>query len=214
MNNTQPVLGILGAGKLGTTLAQLSLKASYPVFIAGSGTVEKIKLSVEVITPGALAVTAEDAIKRSDIVILALPLSKYQNLPKDLLQGKLVIDAMNYWWEVDGTFPALASAPSSSELIQQFLSESRVVKALSHIGYHHLHDDARLLGAKDRKAMAIAGDTLPDIKLVAHLVSDLGFDPVYIGNLSEGKKLEPGNPLFGASVNVVTMKKMIGLENK
>src|SRR5438105_2482097 len=130
MNNRKPVLGILGAGKLGIALAQLALKVSYTVYIASSGTAEKIKISVEILTPGALAVTAVEAIRRSDIVILALPLSKLKNLPVDELQGKLVIDTMNYWWEVDGTISELESSPSSSEMVQRLLSKSRVVKAL------------------------------------------------------------------------------------
>lgn len=214
MNKTEPVLGILGAGKLGTTLAQLSLKASYQVYIAGSGTAEKIRLSIEILTPGAIAVTAVEAIKNSDIVILALPLSKYTTIPVKELQGKLVIDAMNYWWEVDGNIPDLESAPSSSEMIQRFLPQSRVVKAFSHIGYHNLHDDAREPGEADRKAMAIAGDYKSDLQIVARIVTDLGFDPVIIGNLAEGKILEPGNALFGASINEMKMIKLLGLDNK
>lgn len=208
MSNQKPVLGILGAGKLGTVVAQLALKAGYTVYIAGSGAVEKIKLSVEVITPGAIPVTAEEAIKNSDIVVLALPLSKYKNLPVAALQNKLVIDSTNYWWEVDGKMPDLEKWPSSSEMVQAFLPTSRVVKAISHIGYHNLLDDARPAGAPDRKAMAIAGNDPHDTQRVASLVSDLGFDPVLIGKLSEGKKLEPGNPLFGASVDAATLRNL------
>lgn len=212
MSKQKPVLGILGAGKLGTVVAQLALKAGYTVYIAGSGAVEKIKLTIEVITPGALASTAEEAIKSSDIVILALPLSKYKNLPVEALQTKLVIDATNYWWEVDGKMPDLEKYSSSSEMIQAFLPTSRVVKALSHIGYHNLLDDARPSGAADRKAMAIAGDNPRDTEQVADLIADLGFDPVIIGHLADGKKLEPGNPLFGASVDAQTIRKLAGIE--
>lgn len=214
MSNQKPVLGILGAGKLGTVVAQLALKAGYTVYIAGSGAVDKIKLSVEVITPGAIAVTAEEAIKHSDIIILALPLSKYKNLPVAALQHKLVIDATNYWWEVDGSMTDLAQWPSSSEMIQAFLPNSHVIKALSHIGYHNLLDDARPAGAADRKAMAIAGNDPHDTQLVATLVANLGFDPVLIGKLAEGKKLEPGSSLFGASVDAPTLRNLAKLNNK
>ncbi len=209
MNNSKPVLGILGAGKLGTVLAQLALKAGYKVYIAGSGAPEKIELSIKIITPGAKAVTAAEAINRSDIVILALPLSKYKNIPVGELKDKLVIDAMNYWWEVDGTIPELDTAPSSSEMVQTFLPKSRVVKALSHMGYHHLLDDARSAGAPDRKAIAVAGDNPTDNARVSQLVNDLGFDPVIIGGLSAGKILEPGNPLFGASVNADAVRELL-----
>ena len=51
MNNTKPILGILGAGKLGVTLSQLALKVPYTVYIAGSGSAEKIKLSTDILTP-------------------------------------------------------------------------------------------------------------------------------------------------------------------
>jgi predicted dinucleotide-binding enzyme len=200
VNSLKPTIGILGAGKLGTVLAQLFVKAGYQVYVAGSGHASKIALSVKVITPGALAVTTTDAIAQADIVILALPLGKYQNLPAKALEDKLVIDAMNYWWEVDGDMPQLKSAASSSEMVQSYLKGARVVKALSHMGYHNLFDDTRPTGATDRKAIAIAGDNTADNMLVSKLIDDLGFDPIIIGELHAGKLLEPGSPMFGASV--------------
>jgi predicted dinucleotide-binding enzyme len=200
VNNPKPVIGILGAGKLGTVLAQLFIKAGYQVYIAGSGDASKIALSVKVITPGALAVTVDVAIAQAHIVILALPLGKYRTLPAKLLEAKLVIDAMNYWWEVDGNMPELQSASSSSEMVQAYLKGSRIVKALSHMGYHNLFDDTRPVGSNDRKVIAIAGDNIADNKLVSKLIDDLGFDPIIIGGLSAGKFLEPGSSMFGASV--------------
>ena len=210
MTKTTQTIGILGAGKLGITLARIARHYGFEVNVAGSGDVKKIALTIEVLAPGAKAITSEEVVNNSDVVILALPLGKFKNLPKEALANKLVIDAMNHWWEVDGERSGILPVDqSSSEAVQEFLYESRVVKAFNHVGYHDLFDEHRLAGIAGRKAVAIAGDQSNDIETVAKLVDSLGFDPLVVGKLREGKKLEPGMSTFGASVGIDELKELI-----
>ncbi|MEO5535246.1 MAG: NAD(P)-binding domain-containing protein [Pseudolysinimonas sp.] len=192
------VIGILGAGKVGTVLARLALAAGHRVLISASGSAERIALIIEVLAPGAEAATTSEVIERSDVVILALPLGKVRSLPVDLLVGKLVIDSTNFWEPVDGPLPEFTADPrGTSEVVADLLPGARVVKAFSHLGYHDLDERPLPTGHPDRVALAIAGDDECDIAEAATLIDELGFEPVPTGPLATGKDFQAHTRAFG-----------------
>ena len=198
-------LGILGAGRVGTSVARAALKAGYAVNIAGSGSARQISLIVEVVVPGARAVSGTEAIESADIVVLALPLHKYRSLDPALLAGKVVIDAMNYWSPIDGTQDDFEFG-TSSETIAEYLPGARLVKTLNHIGYHELEADDLPEGDPARRALAVASDDDEAAALVMDFINNLGYDPINAGPLSAGAAFQPGTIIFGAAHNASDMR--------
>ncbi len=212
MNTLNPdrTIGILGAGRVGTILAKLAVNAGYRVHFAGSGDPSRIEHIATILGPRATAATVEDAANAADIVILALPLAQHTTLPVDALRGKIIIDATNYWWETDGVRAEYTDPlTSTSEIVQAFFPDSRVVKALNHMEFRDLDDESRPANAPGRKALAIAGDDPAAVEAVAALVDAFGFDPVNAGPLSEGVRMEPNTELFGANVDAAEVKAML-----
>jgi 8-hydroxy-5-deazaflavin:NADPH oxidoreductase len=194
--STEQRVGIIGAGKLGMTLARLALAAGYEVAVAGSGAAERIELTIEVLAPGAIASTVADVVDLADVIVLAVPTHRFRELPSDMFDGKVVVDAMNYWPDTDGEDAELASADGgSSTVVQAHFPGARIVKSLNQLGYHELEEYSRGPGALDRAAVAAAGDDREAVRTVMHLVERLGFDAVDGGELAIGKRLEPdGSP--------------------
>lgn len=200
-------LGIVGAGEIGTAVARAAIDAGYDVLISGSGSIDRIALTVEILAPGARTTTTDQVAAAADLIVLALPIHRFRELPRDLFDGKTLIDAMNYWQPIDGEDNELAHAPSgTSALVQSHFPGANVVKALNQLGYREFDQQRHPAGHPDRVALAAAGDD-PDARAgVLRLVDRLGFGPVDAGPLHAGRLLGPGGPAFGAALSAPDLR--------
>ena len=199
IESTERRLGIVGAGKAGTAIARAAVAGGYDVAISGSGAAERIELIVEVLAPGARALTTDEVVRYAGVIVLAIPMHRFRDLRRDLFAGKIVVDAMNYWDDIDGVDERFETAPAgTSVLVQEWFSSARVVKSLNHLGYFKFEKSRRPHGTPGRIAMAAAGDDRSAVAAVLQLIDRLGFDPVDAGSLESGLALQPGGPIFGA----------------
>jgi 8-hydroxy-5-deazaflavin:NADPH oxidoreductase len=206
-------LGIVGAGKIGSAIARAAVAGGYDVAVSGSGDVERIELIVEVLAPGARAVTTDEVVRHADLIVLAVPMHRFRDLPGDLFGVKILVDAMNYWEEIDGTDEELATAPmGTSVVVQRHFPLARVVKSLNHLGYFKFEQGRRPRDAPDRIAMAAAGNDPDAVARVMHLIDRLGFDAVDAGSLDAGVALQPGGPVFGIGLRADKLTELLVTE--
>ncbi|MDZ5077722.1 NADPH-dependent F420 reductase [Nesterenkonia sp. HG001] len=209
---SQPLtIGVLGAGRVGTAVARQAVRAGHTVRIATGRPAEDIRLLTEVIVPGATAVDRQD-LRGADLIIVAVPLHKYRSIDTAVLQGHVVIDTMNYWAPVDGLMEEFDGARSTSEVIEEFMGQVRLVKTLNHIGYGDLEVDSHAAGAPNRRALAIASDHEDAKALVAGFVDSLGYDAVDAGPLAAGRSFENGTEIFNGRHTAVQMRALLAAE--
>jgi predicted dinucleotide-binding enzyme len=203
-------LGIVGAGKIGTAIARAAVAGGYDVAISGSGAVERIELIVEVLAPGAHPAATDDVVHHAESIVLAVPMHRFRDLPGDLFDGKILVDAMNYWEEIDGIDDDLATAPmGTSVVVQQHFSLARVVKSLNHLGYFKFEQGRRPRGAADRLAIAAAGNDPEAVAAVMRLIDRVGFDALNAGSLDAGVALQPGGRVFGIGLSADKLTKLL-----
>lgn len=195
-------IGIIGAGHIGGTLARRFVDAGHQVAISNSRGPDTLRDQVAELGPQAEAVTAAEAERFGDVVVLAVPFGAYRDVPIDGVAGKIVVDATNYYPDRDGHVDDLdTDATTSSELIARHLPGAQVVKAFNALYWNHLRDRGRPNGDPDRIGVPISGDDARAKDVVAALVDDLGFDSVDAGPLaSGGRKHQPGTPVYTADL--------------
>ncbi len=192
-------VGFIGCGRIGGTLARLSVAAGHQVVLSNSRGPETLAGLAGELGSQARAATAAEAAAAGDIVVVTIPLRAYRSVPAGPLAGKVVIDTGNYYPERDGQFPELDSASvTSSELVQRHLPDAAVVKAFNNIFFRHLASLSRPPGAEDRTALPIAGDDPAARATVTRYLGAIGYDAVDAGTLADGWRMQPGMPAYGA----------------
>ncbi|MBA2395404.1 MAG: NADPH-dependent F420 reductase [Ktedonobacteraceae bacterium] len=193
-------IGILGAGHIGATAAGLFAQAGHSVAISNSQGPASLSSLVTSSEAHIKAVTAEEAVRFGDIILIAIPWVKRDTLPDaQLFENKIVIDAMNAYGP---NGPVDLGESTSSEMVSWQLPGARLVKAFNTMYFETLRTASRPAGP-DRLALFIAGDDTEAKDEVARLIEEIGFAAVDTGFLHDGGRLQqPGSPIFNVAMTI------------
>lgn len=204
-------IGIIGSGRIGATVAHLLVSAGHEVAVANSRGPESLAdLVADLGQTARAAASVEEAAGFGDVVVVAIPLHATAGLPPAAFDGKVVVDANNYYPGRDGDIAALdVDTSTSSELLAAQLPGAHVVKAFNTMFFETLAGEGMPdAPRRQRLALFVAGDDPAAKRLVSGLVEEIGFAAIDTGGLADSRIQQPGGtvynrPLNGAEAEVI-----------
>ena len=205
-------IGIVGAGMIGSTLAKLWVDRDHEVRLS-SRHPNELQPIVKRLGERASAGTPQEAVEFGDVVMISVPLKVMPELSRDLgplLAGKIVLDTGNAYEQRDGSFAREATRDprGSAGWSASMFPRARWVKAFNTVYYKTLEKEAHRNG--DQVGIPLASDDKEALDVTAGLVRDAGFDPVLVGDLSLGRKFEPGTSVYNTGMTGRELRVAVG----
>ena len=175
-------IGIIGTGTVGTVLTEGLVAAGHDVSL-GSRDPGAVRVDFGADADSVAVGTQREAAAFGAVVVLALPGGVVVDVATDLadvLAGKPVVDATN-------EYPSATDDRTLAARIAAVAPDADVVKAFNTIGANRM--TAPVIDGKPA-TMFLAGDDPTARETVATLATDLGFDPVSVGDLDAAGHLE------------------------
>ncbi|MEL6561747.1 MAG: NADPH-dependent F420 reductase [Bacteroidota bacterium] len=182
-------IAFIGIGNVGFALANNLEKLGHQVLIAHDGG-ESASVSKAVENNPNLAIQpVATAIAQSEVVFLATPFKAVESALTDLdLNGKILVDCTNPVGP--GMKHGLNNEQSGSEFIQKLVPDASLVKAFTIYGFENFINSSYPDYASLKPAMLIAGNDQAGKTTVSDLITQLGWEPVDTGGLSQALHLE------------------------
>ena len=191
-------IGSVGAGRMGSALGALFIKAGHPVMFS-SRHPENLKDLAARLGPLAQVGTVEQAVAFGDVVVMVVPYAALEEIGKAhgrvIATKALVMDVCNPIARRDGDdlVKWVGEQGGAGLASAKLLPGARIVRAFNAISYRKLADDAHRPGGP--VGVPIAGDDQQAIALAEGIIRTIGFEPVLVGGLARGQYLLPGTPL-------------------
>jgi predicted dinucleotide-binding enzyme len=189
-------IGIIGAGAIGTTLAQRLSAAAHDVAIANSRGPETIDSAA--LSTGARAVHAGNVTDSADVVIVSVAIGRVPDvalLVRDAPAAAVIIDTSNYYPLRDGDIPALDDGQVESLWVTEHYGRP-LVKAWNAITAQSFSEHGTAAGTAGRIAIPVAGDDELAKQVASALVETTGFDAFDAGSLADSWRQQPGTPAY------------------
>jgi 8-hydroxy-5-deazaflavin:NADPH oxidoreductase len=183
---------IIGAGAIGTALAQQFSRKKIRVKITNTRGGESLSDLTAALGDNVEATSTQDALK-ADVVILAVPFDRVPDAVRQApaWDNRIVVDATNAI-KFPEFLPKDLGGRLSTEVVAEVVPGARVVKAFNTLPAAVL---ARVPDDDGRRVVFLSGNNSPANAEVAALANALGYAPIVLGSLNDGKSAQFGGAL-------------------
>ena len=205
-------IGVIGSGRIGSTLGGLWVKAGHEVMFSDRDP-EQVKRVVESLGPRARSGSVQEAVAFGDAVLIAVPYGALPAIRDQVgaqLSGKVVIDPNNPVPSRDGEIGTQAREKGAGVSTAALLPGARTVRAFNSWGYAVMAREANR--PAPRMAIPVAADDPGALKVGLQLVQDAGFDAVAAGSLADSKAFDLGSPVSGRVLTVPELRQALQLK--
>jgi predicted dinucleotide-binding enzyme len=207
-------IGVIGTGAIGTTLTRTFSAGGYEVQVANSRGPETI--DAEALEWGAHAVTAAEAVRGKDVVILSIPFGRIPAaapLFASVSGDTVVIDASNYFPHLSGPIDAIERGQVESLWVAERLGRP-VVKAWNAALAGTLQTKGVPAGTAGRIALPVAAESDRERRVGMRLVDESGFDPFDAGVLADSWRQQPMTPAYCTELGLEDLRAALQAADK
>ena len=204
-------IGVIGAGKIGGTLAAHWAKAGHALMLSSRHPETLIELAKS-LGPNVRVGTPKEAAAFGEVVLISVPYAATPQVGRDFapqLAGKIVLDTGNPYPERDGEMAVEARRKGTGVASAEFLPGVRLVRAFNAISAQALKSEAHR--AAGLYAIPLAGDDAQALAVAQRLVRDAGFEPVVVGPLSRAREFDVGSGVYVKLQTAPELRKQLGL---
>jgi predicted dinucleotide-binding enzyme len=157
--------------------------------------------------------TPREAAAFGEVVLVSVPYHATAQVGRDYaaeLKGKVVLDTGNPYPSRDGEMAVRDRQRGTGVASKEYLPGTKLVRAFNAINAGPLANEANR--APERIGIPLASDDAGAMKIAAQLVSDAGFDPVPVGDLSRAREFDYGTPVYVRSYSAAKIREMLKLK--